>query len=275
MKTKIPFIELRLDKEKLGDALADCEVPESGIEAMARILPKLKFAERVIWACSGVKRCSSFSYKPDIDEGRVAEEDVTAMLEAAGLAYRLPDDCFPEPTVTAGEWDISHVKANMNQPYRKRDKELARWFDYPACCVDGYRKYFDRQLDAILSAVPFKNITDAKGLDEYVYINGVKDEERFKEVGEYYRQACTDNPELKPARRKLIEPIREELNQRYDSPAFNLLLHFCFPVHDYGCGAFSRKANEMYDVLRKCVNEDYANLVVSRSILMDHAGICF
>ena len=275
MNAEIPFVPIEINKNKFTKELSLYNVEKESIDVLCEVLPTLTFAERVIWAIAKVKRCSSINFQIDIDNGRCLEKDVLSMFDICGLSFNSPGRCYPESVVSVNGWKIDEDKANIELPYRERDSELARWFDYPVCCVQGYRDYFDQMYNALLSNFPFKGMKHAKELDDYAYPNSKRDIKKFKEVGNHIIKVREEHPELVITRKQLIEPIRESMNKLYDNPSYNLLLHFCLPVHDYNCPNFRQKAHDMYEILRKAVSENYADLIVKRTIFMDEKNICF
>jgi len=261
----IPFIPFTMDKTKLSGEL----------EKYSELLAQLTFAERIIWAVTSVKKASSFDFQQDIVEGRCLEQDVLTMLSELGLSFNPPTQCYPEPSISQINWNIDESKASMDLPYRERDAELARWFDYPSCCVKGYRTFFDQNLDFLLENNPFKNMKSVLELDAYIYPENKKDNSRFKEAGEYIKKIRLANPWMVSSRGLLTQPIREEMKKTYDDSSYHLLLHFCLPIHDWNCPNFKQQTQQMYGVLKDLISEDYAELVVKRTIAMDDQNVCF
>lgn len=268
-------ISFKINESKFNKELDLYEVPKKGRKTLISLLPSLEYAERVLWVVTGIKKCSSFEYKSDVDKGRVSENHLLEMFDLMNLSYNSANQCFPESTVSQKNWAIDEQQANMDLPYRERDQELARWFGYPQCCVQGYRKYFDQVFDNVLSKFPLKNVKTAEDLDTYAYPNGKKDPKLFKEVGNHLRKIRQDHPNLFINRRELIEPIRTEMKELYEDNSFYLLLHFCLPVHNPNCQLFREKTSAMYSVLKRAIGEHYANAVVDRTFDLDQKSICF
>lgn len=275
MTVEMPFIEFSVDEKNLDALLEKYDIQVGGNKKFFSVLPSLTFAERVLWAITGVKKCSSFEYKRDVESGRCTEEDVLLMLQSLNLQFNPSNDCYPESTISLVDWSIDKQKAHMDLPYRERDGELARWFGYPSCCVTGYREYFDQKHNNILAKHPFKEITTAKELDTYVYPNGRVSKKRFGEVVDHFQHVNTGHPHLSVSRSELIEPIRNKMSEFYEDKSFYLLLHFCLPVHDPHCSAFRTQTKEMHTILQQGAGEKYADAIIQRSWEMDQQSDCF
>ncbi len=261
----VPHLSLELDSSKILDCF-----DRPGLDGIVEILPSLTFAERVIWALSGVKKASSFDL--EVDGLRISPNTVEQALMEAGLVYRPADKIHPENVVAQYGWNPSPL-AHKDQPYRNRDLLLAQWFDYPVCCVEGYRDYYDTLYDETLLNFPFRDIRDARQLDDYAFPGGVRNLERFREVVDYF--ASTKKHGYPKPIGSLVEPLRVGLGRIYSDSSFNLILHFCYPAGNIECPDFRKKGVDMYSVLASGVSVEYASLVAQRSVFMDRNNICF
>ncbi len=275
MSYPVYFIPLEINKPEFMKQAGKYGLAEQDKISLYDLLPNLTFAERVIWAITGIKKCSSFVIEPDIETGRCSKNKVLSSLESLGLSYNPPSNGYPESTVSLKNWKLDETKASLELPYRQRDIELARWFDLPPCCTQGYRAHMDKKYSALLAQFPFKDMKTEIELETYAYPVGRKDNEKFLEVADHIRKKSAENLELVVSRKDLVATIRSKLQKNSDHPSKNLFLHFCWPIHNPSCHQFKDKAEKMYNVLRDLVNKNYADSITARNILMDQQNSCF
>jgi len=207
--------------------------------------------EKIIWAYSGVKRCSQFA-EPRDDKG-----SVLSVINSLGLEY--DRKCIKVKGWPS--WETFAREHPTDGQYRG-DLAAGLFYDIPYCCAQAYQKLCTESHDRFFKEYPFKGMTN----DREVMKRDFKDE---LELLSFYTE-LRKHQEIHQFSRKF--DLLEELYVRVShlvlsgklSRSYVLLLGQTYVPCKPGCEEFLCKARNMLESIEKQLGSEEARHILRK-----------